>query len=227
MSSIAIKCFVFFACLSCFGLPSAAGKAQPTLSCSRDVAESAALRQAPSGARRAGPHLLKVVSQKGTKRFRDEPPHDEGGMAGVHWRYCGYDPTNKVHLVEKTDDGLFTGQILLDENGKLLPAGHTILFSADGMKFLAIEQESGVDGESWAVYEKGGKVIWSGYAGATSKARGAEVVVSTFDRPEWNRNGELTARFVCTSSKAIGRAVLTRLRTGVWGWQADVQCRVK
>jgi hypothetical protein len=178
--------------------------ARPVLSCENQKMEQATLKQAPMGARRLGTHVLEVTSKKELQRFVDKPPHDEGRMSGVHWRYCGYDAQAKAHLIEKMDEGLYSGDLLMDETGKLMRAGHTVVFGPNREEFLAVEQDGGVDGENWAVYETTGKTMWKGYAGTISKVDGIYTVVSTFERPQWTKQGELTANFVCASSKTHG-----------------------
>jgi hypothetical protein len=197
---------------------------QPVLSCETQKVERASLKQAPRGARRVGTHVLEVISKKGPKRFVDKPPHDEDGMSGVHWRYCGYDAQAKAHLIEMMDDGLFSGDLLLDETGKLVRAGHTVVFAPNGIEFLAVEQEDGVDGENWAVYDTTGKTMWKGYAGTIAKVDGIDTVVSTFERPQWTKQGELTASFVCASSKTHGVVTLTRSPSGNWSWRGHGRC---
>jgi hypothetical protein len=87
-------------------------------------------------------------------------------------------------------------------------------------EFLAIEQEAGVDGEIWAVQDMTGETVWKGYAGTLAKVDGVEMVVSTFEQPEWTKQGQLTARFVCASSKAQGTVTLVRSPSGGWNWTA-------
>jgi hypothetical protein len=71
------------------------------------------LREAPKGVRRVSKHVLEVISKKGRQRFVDKPPHDEGEMGGVHWRYCGYDVNAKAHLIEMIDESSCSGDLLL------------------------------------------------------------------------------------------------------------------
>lgn len=208
--------------LVCTSVP--AKESQPVLSCETAKVEQAALAQAPKGARRVETHVLEVITKMGPKRFVDKPSHDEGDMGGLHWRYCGYDTKAKTHLIEKTDESSYSGELLFDETGRLMHAGHTVLFSPDEKEFLAIEQEDGVDGENWAVYDSSGKVRWKGYAGTVAKVNGIESVVSTFDHPQWNKRGELTARFVCASSKVQGVIALERLSSEAWSWRGHGKC---
>jgi hypothetical protein len=53
-------------------------------------------------------------------------------------------------------------------------------------------------------------MIWQGYAGTVAKVDGVDAVVSTFEHPQWTMQGELTARFVCSSSKKGGVLTLAR-----------------
>lgn len=195
---------------------------QSVLTCGNQKVESAALKQAPRGARRVSEHVLEVTSQQGPRRFVDKPPYDE--MGGVRWRYCGYDALANVHLIELNDESGYSGDLLWDESGKLVRAGHTVLFSPNRQAFLAIEQEDGVDGENWTVYGITGKPIWKGYAGMIAKVDGVDSVVSTFTDPHWTVHGELTAHFVCASSKANGVVTLARSPSGDWRWRGNGKC---
>jgi hypothetical protein len=167
-------------------------------------------------------HVLEVITAKGAKRFVDKPPHEE--MGGLRWRYCGYNAQAKAQLIERMDKDLYSGDLLFDETGRLMHAGHTVLFSPDEKKFLAIEQEDGVDGENWTVYDTDGKVNWKGYAGVIAKVRGIDGVISMFDHPQWNKQGELTARFVCVDSQVHGVVTLTRSPFGKLSWRGHVKC---
>jgi hypothetical protein len=198
---------------------------QSLLSCEAQKIERAALKQAPKGARRVSKHVLEVPLESGRKQFVDKPPHDDGGeMGGVHWRYCGYDAQARAHLIEMIDESSYSGDLLLEQTGKLLHAGHTVLFSPSKGEFLAIKQEAGVDGEDWAVYDTTGKTIWKGYAGATANVEGADMVISTFERPRWTKQGVLTAQFVCASSKIRGVITLARSSSGKWRWRGHGKC---
>lgn len=198
--------------------------AQPVLSCETAKVEQASLRQAPQGAHRVDKHVLVVMTKKGPQRFIDKPPHDEGEIGGLHWRYCGFNAQAQAHLIERQDESSYSGDLLLNESGKLLHAGHTVLFSPNGNEFLAIEQEDGVDGENWAVYDTNGTAKWKGYAGTIAKEGGIDTVVSTFDRPRWTKQGELAARFACASSKAHGVVTLARSPSGDWNWRGHGKC---
>jgi hypothetical protein len=122
------------------------------------------------------------------------------------------------------DENMYSGDLLFDETGRLMHAGHTVLFSPDEKEFLAIEQEDGVDGENWTVYDTAGRARWKGYAGTTAKVAEVDSVLSTFDHPQWNKQGELMARFVCISSKVHGVVTLTRSPSGDLRWRGHANC---
>jgi hypothetical protein len=213
--------------LACLGLACIAGAAQAgaqafELSCQTKISERQLLRQAPSGARRSAEHVLELSFQHGSRQFVDKPPYDE--LGGLRWRYCAFDRRTNTHLIEKADEGLFSGILLFQDTGKALAAGHTVIFSQDRQAFLAIEQQDGRDGESWTVYNIAGGVLWRGYAGVIAKIDGVDMVTATFDRPRWNAKGELTARAECTESGAKGSVTLHPSEAGVTAWRGSFNC---
>lgn len=225
MSSTVLEHALVCASFAAFSLPVAAKQSQPILSCEIVKAERAALKQAPKGVRRVSNHVLEIRSKTGPQRFVDKPSHNKGEIGGVHWRYCGYDAKAKAHLIELNDESLYSGDLLLAETGQRVRTGHTVLFSPNMKEFLAIEQEAGVDGENWTVQDMTGNVVWKGYAGTVANnVDGVEMVVSTFDRPRWTGQGELTARFVCTSSNVHGTMTLVRSPSGRWSWNGHAKC---
>jgi hypothetical protein len=223
MSSTVLKRALVFASFAFVSSAVLGKEAQSTLSCDNQKVERTALKQAPMGARRVNRHVLEIMSNRGAQRFIDNPPRE--GMGGVHWRYCGYDARAKAHLIAMVDGNAYSGDLLLESTDKLAHAGHTVVFSRDRKAFLAIHREAGVDGEHWAVRDAAGKTIWEGYAGTLAKVDGVETVVSTFERPRWNRRGQLTSRFVCASSKVRGVVTLARLSAGDWRWRFSRACQ--
>lgn len=123
--------------------------------------ENVRLHQAPHGARRLNKHHLEVGWANGTRVFKDKPPYEP--LAGVSWAYCGYSRVLKLHLIRKADNGLFTGVLLDEHTGLLLPGGEAVLFSPDHSLYLAYEQPDGQDGETLKLYKRNGKLLWNGY----------------------------------------------------------------
>src|SRR5579859_4644957 len=123
--------------------------------------ETARLRNAPHGARRLSEHQLQVRWAAGTRIFKDKPPYEP--LEGVSWTYCGYNASFKLHLIRKADNSLFTGVLLDDNTGLMLPGGLAILFSPDHSLYLAYEQPDGQDGETLKLYKRNGVLLWKGY----------------------------------------------------------------
>lgn len=203
----------------------AASESGAVLSCETRQRESVMMKQAPYGAHRVSKHVLEVTSSKGTRRFTDKPPHgNTGEMDGLHWRYCGYEVHAKAHLISMVDESAYSGEVLMEDTGLLVHAGHTVFFAPNKGAFLAIRQEAGVDGENWTIHDRSGKTRWSGYAGTTRKENDGDMVISTFEHPQWSGQGELTARFVCASSNTRGVVTLKQTNPGDWHWHGHVKC---
>jgi len=116
-----------------------AGQKEPAVPVNLDpgnAEEAARFLQAPHGAKRTGKRQLEVSWAKGRKLFKDKPPYDEP-LDGVWWEYCGYSPTLKLHLIGKMDRDLFTGTLLDEITGMMLPGGKIVSFSPDHQFYLA------------------------------------------------------------------------------------------
>lgn len=165
------------------------------------------MQQNPAKVRKLDEHTLEVKHAKGRKQFVDKPPHE--ALAGTHWFYCGYHAALKVHLIGHNVDSLFSGIILRHSDGKTFKAGHTILMSPKGKKFLAIEQQSGLDGEDWTVYKLYGKKLWQGYAGILNTPVKNEpvMVMAQFVDPVWRNENLLEADLGCADT-IKGKATL-------------------
>jgi hypothetical protein len=145
--------------LQCVIPATAPGEDKPVFP--RSAEESTRLHQSPHGAKRVGEHQLEVRWTGGRRVFKDEPPYEP--LDGVSWAYCGYSPVLKLHLIRKSDHDLFTGVLMDDNSGLLLPGGEAVLFSPNHRLYLAYEQPDGQDGETLKLYKKNGAVLWKGY----------------------------------------------------------------
>ncbi len=196
------------------------------LTCDKPVHdEQAALRHAPLGASRPSLHRLTVRWKSGTRAFVDRPPHAEG-LSGVHYLYCGYEPTVGLHLIHKQDEATGTGVLLDNTTGELLPAGERVTFSGDRRQYFATAQPDGLDGEEWYVRSRDGALIWRGLSVIAETRPRYPSVVATFDRVRWNREGQLQATLTCVASptKPAPRSVtLTRTAKG-WAWLPTIRC---
>jgi len=123
---------VFFCCASLAVTGSAYGQLFQCngSSGSEDRHEPAALRKAPHGAKRIGKHTLQINWAHGVRRLVDKGCDGEG-IGGKCWDYCGYDATLRLHILGHEEDDLFTGALLDDRTGQLLPGGASVNFSPD------------------------------------------------------------------------------------------------
>ncbi len=180
----------------------------------RSARESAALRTAPNDAYRPGKYALVVRWRRGTRLFRDRPPY-AAELDGVHWAYCGFDPTVKMHLIGKIDADVFTGELLDDGSGAILPAGETVVFSPSRKYYLAYEQPDGQDGPTLKLYDNEGNQLWKGFDGLLSKD--GMYVIADFDRVSWTADDKLAAEY--EQANKLHRLVLIRNSAGHWNWQ--------
>ena len=179
-------------------------------------AEAARLHQAPHEAKRIGKHQLQVAWIGGMQVFKDKPPYDEG-LDGVQWAYCGYNPTVQIHLICKQDIDVFTGALIDDRTGRLLPGGETVLFSPDQQRYIAYYQPDGQDGETIKLYSSDGTNLWSGYNGLLSSEGGIDMVEVEFHNLRWDSRNRLLAEFHDPGGHQKF-LVLTQGNNGQWAW---------
>ncbi len=193
------------------------------LTCSPSAAHQEAihLKQAPHGAKRLNKHSVEVRWQGNKQVFNDKPPYDEP-LDGVRWTYCGYNARVKMHLLEKVDGEVFTGAMLDDESGALLPAGNSVLFSPDFKYYLAYEQENGRDGATLKLYRRNGTLQWEGYDGILTPD--GTTIVAFFEKTYWNEKGRLQASATCLNDRKAGILTLTPKGNGQWQWMPKVRC---
>lgn len=209
-------------CLATFVSGSAI--ADDRLSCEgNSFNEKKMLLQAPNGAKRISRHVLEVKFATGVKRFTDKSPHEE--LSGEHWIYCGYNENAGMHLIGVQIEGLFSGKLLLEKTGQILDAGHTIILSPDRQLFFSIEQQDGMDGENWALYDTKGKKLWGGYAGVLDRlpGNGYDSVCAQFENPHFSSNMTVEAQLSCESCSP-GRSVTLQRSNGEWMWDPLVRC---
>ena len=152
----------------------------------RSAEEAARFKQAPHGAKRLGAHVMEVGWARGKRVFKDKPPYDEP-LDGLLWVYCGYNADLKLHMLLKEDEALFTGALVDDVSGVLLPGGQKVLFSKNAQYYLAYEQPDGQDGETIKLYRRNGTLLWKGYNGFLS-ADGKDVL-AYFEDMHWDDQG--------------------------------------
>ena len=180
----------------------------------RSAEEIARLKQAPHGAKRLGAHAIEVGWAGGKHILKDKPPYNEP-LDGVRWTYCGYNADLKLHMLLKEDEALFTGALVDDVTGALLPGGQKVLFSKNAQYYLAYDQPDGQDGETIKLYRRNGTLLWKGYNGFLS-ANGKDVL-ATFESMHWDDHDRLQASARTDNGKTQS-VTLTQGVAGKWEW---------
>jgi hypothetical protein len=173
------------------------------------------LRHAPSRARRVDNRRIEVAWRGGKRAFRDKPPYDEP-LSGVRWVYCGYDPGLRLHLISKHENSLFTGVLLDDRTGSLLPGGDNVLFSPDQRYYLTFEMEDGDVTELLKLYSRSGELLWSGHNGLTSAPDGA--LLATFQNLHWDATDRVLTVAVASDGIKPFTVTLAPRGDGKWYW---------
>ena len=180
----------------------------------RSAEEAARLKQAPHGAKRLGAHVIEVGWARGEHILKDKPPYNEP-LDGVRWTYCGYNAGLKLHMLLKEDEALFTGALVDDVTGALLPGGQKVLFSKDAQYYLAYEQPDGQDGETIKLYRRNGTLMWEGYNGFLSSD--GKDVVANFESMHWDDQNRPQAIARLNGGKTQ-TVTLTQGSAGKWQW---------
>jgi len=157
---------------------------QPRTLDARATEEAGWMKTSPHGAKRVGKYELQVRWAKGVQVFKDKPPYGE--KLGSSWyAYCGFFvwAGQGLHLIVMTDGDTFTGEMMDDATGKILPAGKTVWTSFSGEYYAATERPDGLNGENAMLFTREGKLLWKGYSGVLA-ADGT--VVARFDRTPQN-----------------------------------------
>jgi hypothetical protein len=173
--------------------------------------------------RRISEHRLRIEWSKGKKLFVNSGV-EQGALEGIRYEYCGF--LLGHHLISKQDNGLSTGVLLDTASGKVLPAGHTVIFAPDATRYFAIQQPDGLDGEEWLIYSRAGIQLWMGQSGITAKSREGnwEYFVATFEQPHWSDAGELEATLRCAVKPEQTATVTLRASGGSYQWVPAVEC---
>jgi hypothetical protein len=190
-----------------------------TMSCGADPRspqEAALMKQGPHGVRRMTRHAVSVGWASGVHVFKDTPPYSQE-LGSSYYAYCGYNATVKMHLLLHPVGDLFTGQLLDDVTGKVLPGGQGVMFSPDLKFYAATEQPNGQDGDMAALYTREGKLLWKGYDGILA-ADGSKIVAE-FDKLYWDAKGRLVGEDN-TAGQPKRVFTLAAQPDGKWKWMS-------
>lgn len=175
--------------------------------------EAARMREDPHGARRISQRLIEIHWIHGVRTFTNKPPYDEP-LDGISWTYCGYDSALGLHLIGEQNVDVFTGVLLDDKNGMVLPAGEEVRFSPDRSRYLALEQPDGQDGPTLKVYQNNGRLIWKGYGGILMPD--SVSVLADFVSAGWNSDNHVTMKVVLPDKQQ--KIVTLTHEDGRWQW---------
>jgi len=179
--------------------------------------ETSRIRQAPHGATRKGRRELDVLWSAGTRKFTDKPPYD-ADLDGVWWAYCGYSLKLGLHLILEQNVDNFTGLLLDDKTGQLLPGGKRVLFSPGLKRYLAFEQPDGQDGETIKLCTREGIVLWKGQDRIL--APDGVSINADLENVHWNEKSQVVAEsHVSQGKKEIVRLIQTK--PGKWQWSEE------
>lgn len=169
---------------------------------------------------RRGKHELRVKTAKGLRKLVDKAPHDEP-LSGLHYYFC--DRKEGFVLLRVEDGSTFTGNLVVEATGQVLPAGQTVLFTPDRKAYWASVQEDGLDGEVWKIYTANGAVSWSGYNFLHEKGEGGRMYAELAN-PTWAPNGQFIAQAQCLNKlDRTWKVRLTRI-SGEWDWRPKKAC---
>lgn len=179
-----------------------------------DRNEAAVLRKAPHGAKRIGKHTLEVNWAQGVRRFVDDGCTGED-IGGSCWDYCGYNSSFLLHQINHEEDDLFTGVLLDDTSGRLLPGGDSVIFSPDGKKYLASSQWDGKEFSDWKLYSRKGTLLWAGDSGTVGKN---DEILTEFENARWSSSGDLLTVSVDSASGKKAVLILMQGTDKKWNW---------
>ncbi len=220
--------------LALAGLPAAMG-AGITMDCDHDEATvlGTQAQQGRVRAERTGGTLL-VQWENGKQRFEDRVPAVEQDFHEEHYAYCGYNPLARLHLIRKDTGDLFSGLLVHDHTGQIIPAGYTVILAPDLSRFLAVRQPEDLEGEIWVISNFDGTPIWEGRAGMVAESDHAEdaELIADLQAPHWLPSGELQATHTCLGLDEVKSTKVTlkrvkspgKARGATYQWLPKVSC---
>jgi hypothetical protein len=204
--------------LECSTLPANSEKWDDHLVKPGSAEESARFKQAPHGARRLQQHALEIGWAGGKLALKDKPPYND--FDSVHWTYCGYNESLKLHMVLKDGDGAWTGALIDDTTGTVLPGGQKVLFSKSASFYLTYSQDDGRDGKTLKLYRRDGKLLWDGFDGLLTP----DGIYQTayFEKMQWDDQERPQAVAHDIKSGNLQTVTLKQNGSNQWEWSSGV-----
>ncbi len=171
--------------------------------------------------KRKSPHELVVMAGSKILSFKDEPPFD-AELDNRTYTFC--DHHDGYILILHEDRGLFTGKLVDERTGRILPGGQEVIFSPSRNTYFVSEQEDGMEGQIWKIYaSKSGKVLWTGSSAIEKEPKGG--VAEVLSEPDWARSGVLIAAASCDSdlTNKTSQVKLKKVN-GTFVWRPELKC---
>jgi hypothetical protein len=180
------------------------------------VAEARLLSATHGMARRLSEPVLQLSVAGRLLTFRDVPSDE--ALMDLSYTFCG--SREGYSLIGKSNGTLFTGELIEEKSGHVLPGGLQVIFSPDRRAYLAVEQENGIDGTDWTIhYADSGKISWKGYSFIASTNPSIEL-----ENPRWTEKGEFIATAHCWEDVPDTTARLINV-SGKWRWAVPKTAR--
>jgi hypothetical protein len=173
-------------------------------------------QRASSVVSRPAPGKLVVRVAGKTLKFDDDPVPEMGSR---QYRFC--DRQEGWILLEHDEDMVFSGVLINEATGVMLPCGQQVLFSLDRRAYFDAFQPNGLDGEVWEIRFADGRQSWTGY-NFIEKDKGS--IYAPLLEPRWLPSGQFVAIAHCLwNHDETWQATLTK-KDGRWDWQPVKRC---
>jgi hypothetical protein len=145
-------------------------------------------------------------------------------FGGDSYEFC--DRQGGYILVRLRRDDLFSGVLVREVDGAVIPAGLDAHFSPDEQAYFSDEQPDGLEGTLWKIFHKSGRLFWSGRSYIPSPNDPHQKVIE-LQLPKWTSKGEFTATANCVSSMDEQWEVKLIRRKGSsdWHWTPTRRCK--
>lgn len=173
--------------------------------------EQKLMNQTHGLASRPSEHVLQLHVAGKTLSFRDQPGD---GLDNIAYFFCA--SHDGYTLIQWNDSNWFTGQLIDERTGNILPGGSSVLFSPDRRAYFAEHQEDGMEGQVWTIYWADGRRAWQDDNYFPLDAHRHPDAYVQLEDPAWTANGELTAK---SSGAAPGPLAKLIKVNGKWSWR--------
>jgi hypothetical protein len=123
-------------------------------------------------------------------------------------------------MVLKDGDGAWTGALIDDTTGTVLPGGQKVLFSKSASFYLTYSQDDGRDGKTLKLYRRDGKLLWDGFDGLLTP----DGIYQTayFEKMQWDDQERPQAVAHDIKSGNLQTVTLKQNGSNQWEWSSGV-----